>query len=163
MPAHQPKRSTFTPQRGVAAVEFTLIAVIMIVLLLGMLVFWRTFQTQQTVNRAAGDGARHALTLITNGTYPCTTSTSAKNRAQIQATVLAIIQQQIKQAGLDDANISVLNTLWNCPTSTTAIGTYSFNVKYTLPPLLQNGQSWLSEPDSLQINERIVVHFQSAT
>ena len=150
-------------QRGVAAIEFALIAIIMIVLLLGMLVFWRTFQTQQSLNRAAGDGARRALTQITNGVDPCKSSTGGQNQTLIQSNVLTIIQQQIKQAGLDDANVSVLNPMWDCPRSMASNGSFSFDVKYALPPLLQTSQNWVTEPDNLQIKERIVVHFPPAT
>lgn len=152
-------------QRGAAAIEFALIATIMVVLLLGLLVFWHAFQAQQTLNRAAGDGARHALALVTNTAAPCTGSNTASNRATVQATVQAIIRRQLRQSGMDDSQFAMLNPKWACPASTMpaspGIGTFSFDVEYALQPLLGGGNNWLAEPTRLRISDRIVVHFKA--
>lgn len=152
-------------QRGVAAIEFALIAMIMIVLLLGLLVFWRAFQMQQSLNRAAGDGARHALTLITN-TLPCIGSKdyTDKKRNAIQGAVQTAIAQNLTQSGLDAGLLQVdeFHWAWTCPEpgTTNTPGTFSFDVQYKLPSLLNGSDMWKFEPVSLGISERIAVHFQ---
>ena len=157
----------FTPsrrQQGVAAIEFALIAVVMVTLLLGLLVFWRAFQVQQSLNRAAGDGARSALTLITLSTPPCTGSSTAANRTTIQTMVRKVIEQHLEQSKLAASNFSMSGSAWTCPAPTTpptrGEGSFSFDVQYTLPPLV-GGNSWITEPAKLRISDRIVVHFST--
>lgn len=143
-------------QRGVAALEFALIATLMIVLLLGLLVFWNAFQTQQSLNRAAGDGARHALTLITSTSPPCDGSNAGSNRVVIQSTVQTTIRQHLTQSGLDANQFSMPSpATWDC-----SKGEFKFDVEYTLHPLLGGSSSWLAEPTKLHISDRIVVHFK---
>lgn len=152
-------------QRGVAAIEFALIATLMVTLLLGLLVFWRAFQVQQSLNRAAGDGARHALTLITDVRPPCTGSHTASNRSAIQDLVHKTITQNLTQSGLEPNSFTLSKSTWTCPPTTLpptrGSGSYSFDVQYALQPLLSSSNSWLAEPTRLQIGDRIVVHFQT--
>ena len=149
-------------QQGVAAIEFALIAALMVTLLLGLLVFWRAFQVQQSLNRAAGDGARSALTLITMSASPCNGNSTAANRTAIQTMARKVIEQHLEQSKLATSNFSMNGSAWTCPPATTpptrGEGTFSFDVQYTLPPLL-GGSGWISEPASLRITDRIVVHF----
>lgn len=49
------------PQRGVAAIEFAFVMVGLLLLLFGLVTFGVVLYTQQTLSRAAEDGARAAL------------------------------------------------------------------------------------------------------
>lgn len=146
-------------QQGVAAVEFALIAVLMITLLLGLLVFWRHFQTQQSLTRAAGDGARMALTLISSGIhYPCEIPQGGTNKVTVQNKVEKIIKDSLQKSNLTPAHFKLLNPQWKCPDTTA--GNFSFDVTYELPALLGADQDWLTELTTLKVENRIVVHFQ---
>lgn len=46
-------------QTGVAAVEFALLISILLTIFFGIFVYWHALQAQQSVVRAAGDGARY--------------------------------------------------------------------------------------------------------
>jgi hypothetical protein len=148
----------------VAAIEFALIALVMIVLLLGLFVFWRAFQVQQTLNRAAGDGARNVLTLISRGLYmPCSSNAAIQAQARTKLTEAArtVIRNNLENSGLSKDRFTMRNPRWlNCASSTAS---FSFDAHYQLPPLLGENDVWVAEPTTLQINERIVVHFPSGT
>lgn len=146
-------------QRGVAAIEFSLIAIFMVVLLLGMLVWWRYFQTSQILTKAAGDGARAAHTLVITGTAPCLVANADTNKTNIEARVEKVIRSQLTYSGLSETNFSISNKLWAC--SSKGAERFSFDVSYQLPSLLDN--NWLTEETSLNIKDRIVVHFPSKT
>ncbi|MHA7601554.1 TadE/TadG family type IV pilus assembly protein [Alicycliphilus sp. T452] len=135
-------------QRGVAAIEFALIAMLMLTLLIGLTVFWRAFQVQQSLYRAAGDGARHVLTLMTSGSGACT------NLAQVKSLVLPIITSYLNENRLSEEDFT-MSDLAPCACNASECST-SFDVQYRLLPLL-------GESTSLSINNKIVVHFPSRT
>lgn len=102
-------------QRGIAALEFALLALFVIVpVFLGSFVFWEVLQTQQVVTRATGDGARQAFRQLQSaraarpdGTYP--SDTQAFNTAAIQAriTVMAALRGQLGDAVDVDRRLTV--------------------------------------------------------
>ncbi len=147
-------------QQGTAAVELALIATLMVVLLLGLLVWWRYFQASQILAKAAGDGARAAHTLVITGTLPCVVANAQANKAAIEARVENVIREQLVHGGLSASGFSLTDKAWAC--SGTATERFSFNVSYRLPALL-GGSDWLAEPTTLSIRDRIVVHFPSRT
>ena len=132
----------------------------MIVMLMGMLVWWHYFQASQILSKAAGDGARAAHTLVITGTAPCLVANAATNQASIEARVENIIRKQLNHSGLADSHFSISNKSWAC--SSTGTEKFSFDVSYQLPPLL-GSSNWLTEPTSLNIKDKIVVHFPSKT
>lgn len=50
-------------QRGIAAIEFALVAMLFVVMLFGLSIFGQSFNTKQVLSRAATDGAR-AVSLV---------------------------------------------------------------------------------------------------
>lgn len=147
-------------QQGVASIEFALIAMCMIVLLLGLLVWWRYFQTSQILTKAAGDGARAAHTLVITGTMPCVVANATANKADIEARVESVIRAQLVYSGLAESGFSIFDKSWVC--SHNGVERFSFNVSYQLPALLGSSH-WLVEPTALNISDRIVVHFPART
>lgn len=147
-------------QRGTAAIELALIATLMVVLLLGLLVWWRYFQASQILARAAGDGARAAHTLVITGTVPCVVANAQANKAAIETRVESVIRDQLAYGGLAASGFTISDPSWAC--SSTGAERFSFNVSYRLPALL-GGSDWLAEPTTLTISDRIVVHFPSRT
>lgn len=58
-------------QRGIAALEFALLALfVMLPMLLGMAAFWDVLQTQQVLTRATGDGARQISRMLNRPRLP---------------------------------------------------------------------------------------------
>jgi len=145
-------------QRGVAAVEFALIAIVMVTMLMGLFAFWNVFQTQQSLHRAAGDGLRHALTIITGGTTPCSGANAALARATTQASVDAIIKKSLQNSGLSANSFRMTNPQWSC--TNTGAGNFSFDAQYNTPLLLSGDQGWIKYIKTLEIKEKMVVHFQ---
>ena len=154
----------FSRERGVAAIEFALIGLLMTAILVGLLVFWRFFEVRQSLNRAAGDGARGALTLITLSTPPCTGAKASANRSAIETAAAKIIRLNLEQSGLEASQFAMRNPTWKCPAASTPptrkSGTFSFDVSYTLPPLL-GSSSLIEEPNGTELSNRIMVHFQT--
>ncbi|MCW2812301.1 MAG: pilus assembly protein TadE [Friedmanniella sp.] len=117
VPGGPPRRATRTPStrsrhdRGAAAVEFALVAPLLLAMALGIMEFGRVFNTQTLLSAASREGAR---TMALQNS-----ATAARTSAKGAATKLA----------LTDAQISVSS----CPaavttpaTSTTVIITYNF-------------------------------------
>ncbi len=144
--------------QGVASIEFAFIAIFMVTLLLGLLVWWQYFQASQILTKAAGDGARAAHTLVITGTDPCLGANADTNKTKIETRAETVIKNQLNYSGLADSNLSISNKSWKCPNPGTK--SFSFDVSYQLPSLL-GGTSWLTEPISLNIKDKIVVHFPS--
>ena len=145
-------------QRGVAAIEFALIASLMIVMLLGMFIWWNYFQTSQILNRAAGDGARLAHSMVMTGTSPCLANAASANRKLIENQVTAVMHTQLKLAGLVESRLTLSDFQWIC--SAQGAESFRFNVQYQMPALLSNN-AWVAEPSSIHIQDKIVVHFPS--
>ncbi|WP_157667533.1 TadE/TadG family type IV pilus assembly protein [Comamonas serinivorans] len=150
-------------QRGLAAIEFALIAIVMVVMLLGGLVYWRAFQAQQSLTRAAGDGARAAHTLIAAGITHChpTPTTAAANKAAIQQRVTQTVSRSLQQSAMPGDVLQQLTVgalQWgSCPSG--GESSARFELTYTLTPLLGGNCSnaWFSEPCTL--HEASELHF----
>lgn len=150
-------------QRGVAAIEFALIAVFMLVMLLGLTVYWRAFQAQQSLTRAAGDGARAILGVLAVGVSdPCHPTKAAANRATIQLRVVQSVRASLERSDVPGTvanQLTVSPIQWQaaCPSSGT--GSASFELRYQLVPLFGTPGQWITEPS--QLYEKSVVHFAS--
>ncbi|RMX06319.1 pilus assembly protein [Corticibacter populi] len=149
-------------QRGVAAIEFAFIAALMALMLLGLLVYWRVLQAQQSVTRAAGDGARIVQNLI----YGALPGHDITVPASIQAAADDVVKRSLQHSGIPG------NPLQDT-TVTLTVGTDEarLNVSYRLPALFGNtdadprpiqlGHWALTEPASLQASA--LVSFTLAT
>jgi len=83
-------------QRGIAALEFALLALlVMLPLFLGISVFWEVLQTQQVVARATGDGARQVSRLLSRPPQPKADG-SLPNEAERLASAAARAQEAIR-------------------------------------------------------------------
>lgn len=89
----------FAVQRGVAAVEFALLLLLMVSLLFGLFVFWYVLQTHQTVTRATGDGARF-LQEIVFGSDVAMNPSQAGGRLLIEQRVTKVVHRSLEEAGL---------------------------------------------------------------
>jgi hypothetical protein len=140
-------------QRGVAAIEFAFIAMLMVVMLLGILVYWRAFQAQQSLTRAAGDGARTILGVVSAGMRdPC----KAESQPWILARVQQTVTESLAKSGIPGITSQPPSIAWQ--SECTANGVATFELQYQLPPLL-GGSGLLAEPS--QLAEKSVVHFAS--
>lgn len=142
-------------QHGVASIEFSLIALIMITMLIGMFVWWRTFQAHQSLTRATGDGARIAHSLISSGKqYPCVVKNFEDNQASIQNEVKQVILNSLKQSNMPgniDTDFQFSPEKWSC-----SPGRFEFHTSYNIPPIF-GGIGGLLEPE--KISERGVINF----
>ena len=140
-------------QRGIAALEFALLALFVIVpVFLGSFVFWEVLQTQQVVTRATGDGARQVLRMLqsssirnANGTVP-TTAAQMYSIAEGKAhdTIVATLTHQLTH--VPDVNSRLVVTLQ--PSGTDQL---TLNVSYTRPAVLggSGGMNFI-EPATLK-------------
>lgn len=160
--------STIFPcqQRGVAAIEFAFIAIFMVLMLLGILVYWRAFQAHQSLTRAAGDGSRAILGLVAMGTSdPChpTPAQATANKALIQKRVQDAVTQSLRQSampGTVSQNLTVSPIDWSaaCP-NVGGASTVKFQLTYKLPYLLETTSSLIGEPS--QLSEKSTVRLTS--
>jgi len=107
-------------QTGVAAVEFALVASIMLLLFMGIFVYWHALQAQQSVTRAAGDSARHVHGLFFASRFQ---NIDLRNEAQ------TVVEQSLRQSGLPldhltPQELASLVTLKQNPQDITLIVTY---------------------------------------
>jgi hypothetical protein len=151
-------------QRGMASVEFALIAVLLIVMLLGILVYWRVFQAQQSLTRAAGDGARAVLGLVDTNN-PCISSPAlaAAHRENIRSGLEQTVRRTLEHSsmpGLVSQQLTIGALDWSaaCPSSGST-STVIFHLSYQLPSLLGTPNPIIGELDRL--SEKSVVHFSS--
>lgn len=136
-------------QGGVAAIEFAFIVALMAMILLGSTMYWRALQAQQSVTRAAGDGARYVLGACLNGS----------TTAQLVADARQVIQQSLQVSGVPMDSKTA--------TQITLLPDYVLQVVHPLPPLFGSADSdgpaqpiglghWgLTEPVSLQATVNI--------
>lgn len=85
--------------RGVAAIEFALLLVLMLTLLLGLFWSWHVLQTYQTVVRATGDGARLLQEIVFSSDADMNPA-QASGRLLIEQRVTKIVHQGLEEAGL---------------------------------------------------------------
>lgn len=102
-------------QRGIAALEFALLALfVMLPIFLGVFVFWEVLQTQQVVTRAAGDGARQVSRLLnvprvpkSNGSLPSEQEFRASAAALVTDSVRASLRSHLGQDSAIDSRVTV--------------------------------------------------------
>ncbi|KKW68980.1 hypothetical protein AAV94_02140 [Lampropedia cohaerens] len=144
-------------QRGVASIEFAMIAALMVLILLGMLVYWRVLQAQQSVTRATGDGARIVQNLI----YGALPDYAITDPASIEAAAATVVQRSLAGSGIPGNPLQDTSV-----TLTVGESEALLRVTYRLPALLggsADGTSnaaglggWaLVEPATLQSRARI--------
>ena len=97
-------------ERGAVAVEFALLAPVLIMLLLGIMEFGRAYNAQITLSSAAREGVR----VMAIGNNPTAARTAAKNAA------VGL------QPALTDSNITI------SPTTCTTGAQMTFTITYTL-------------------------------
>lgn len=105
-------------QRGIAAVEFALLALlVMLPIFLGVFVFWEVLQTQQVVTRATGDGARQVSRLLSRprqpnaqGNLPTNEELVASATALAGDSVRASLRSHLGQSSALDSRITVALT-----------------------------------------------------
>ncbi|MEG0921600.1 MAG: TadE/TadG family type IV pilus assembly protein [Comamonas sp.] len=152
-------------QSGVAAIEFALIAALMAFMLLGIFVYWRVLQAQQSVTRATGDGARMVQNLI-YGTLPGYNISKQTDIRNIELAAADVVIKSLLNSGIPgDPKTSTSVAL------TTSTSQAQLNISYQLPPLFGNApgtpqtiqfSDWtLTEPLRLQANA--VVSFALST
>ena len=88
-----------TATRGVAAIEFALLLVLMLTLLLGLFWSWHVLQTYQTVVRATGDGARYLQEAVFSSDADMNPAQTS-GRLLIEQRVTKIVHQGLEAAGL---------------------------------------------------------------
>ena len=139
-------------QRGVAAVEFALIAGVMVMLLMGMFVYWRVLQAQQSVARATGDGARMVQHLAFGGMAGFNPAKPAERASILQATT-DVVNQSLTASGIPPGTAPTQVQIdWTSSQAT-------LSVVYMLPPVLgqglQVGSQTLGEPTRLEARSLI--------
>lgn len=100
-------------ERGAVAVEFAIVAPLLVMLLLGIMEFGRMYNAQASLSAAAREGVR--VMAISNN------ATAARNAAK--STALSL------QPGLADANITFKNL--DTPTSTTCAPGHRISITVT--------------------------------
>lgn len=152
------QRSPYRRQRGIAAVEFTLVALfVMVPLFLGIFVFWEVLQTQQVITRATGDGARQVSRMLNtaavkkpDGTFP--SSTEARNTA-------AVLAHASISAALRSHLGSDVGSRLSVDLQPSGADQLALNVTYARPALLgaAGGLNFI-EPQTLQARSFINGH-----
>lgn len=98
-------------QCGVAAVEFALVLLLMLLLFSGLLVYWQVFQAQQSVARATGDGAR-MLQELAQGSDPAFNVLETQGQVLIKQRVTSTVRGSLAGAGLQAADQTSVDILW---------------------------------------------------
>ncbi|XJC73811.1 TadE/TadG family type IV pilus assembly protein [Delftia tsuruhatensis] len=126
-------------QRGVAAVEFALIAGVMVMLLMGMFVYWRVLQAQQSVARATGDGARMVQHLAFGGMAGFNPAKPAERANILQATT-DVVNQSLTASGIPPGTAPTQVQIdWTSSQAT-------LSVVYMLPPCWARACRWAARP-----------------
>lgn len=152
-------------QRGVAAIEFAFIAALIILMLLGIFIYWRALQAQQSVTRAAGDGARTVQSLI-YGAVPGYEMAYLDDLVGLEKEASKVVRASLKGSGIpgspEKTNVSL--SITERPPLTKAI---QLSVSYELPAALGNSDeppkhkslgNWgLTEPANLKATALIPI------
>lgn len=119
---HARFRAHSRPQRGVAAIEFGIVLTALIVFLYGIATFGFVFYTQQTLARAAEDGARSIFALSS------TSQTDIEN-----AVYASLLDSLIFPAGIDSSRNGRLVWLKQAPVSITIDRQTKITIKVSYP------------------------------
>ncbi len=145
----QPRRL----QRGIAALEFALLALfVMLPLFLGIFVFWEVLQTQQVLTRATGDAARQVSRALhstripkPDGSYPSDT--------ELRNTTATLVRESINAALRSHLGSDAGNRL---TVELSGDGPMTLNVSYQRPALLGSaGGLNFIEPETIQAHSSI--------
>lgn len=119
--------------RGVAAIEFALLLVLLVMLLTGLFVYSILLQIQQSVTRATGDGARLLQHL----------SQKEFDQANLDQAVAMAVKRGIKDAGLADSVDIKVEINWSVAGQATLIVIYP-------NPILNRSWDWLPVLENLK-------------
>lgn len=89
--------------KGVAAIEFALLLVLLVIVLSSLFAYSMLLQTQQSVTRATGDGARLLQHLIHKGL----------DTDDLELKVIAAVQRGIEAAGLANSESTEVIFTWS--------------------------------------------------
>lgn len=106
-----PLQKWLRPQSGVAAVEFALVLLLMLLLFSGLVIYWQVFQAQQSIARATGDGARMLQELI-QGRDPAFNVLQMQGRALIEQQVGVTVRGSLLGAGLPESLQTSVQISW---------------------------------------------------
>ncbi|MPM55655.1 hypothetical protein SDC9_102452 [bioreactor metagenome] len=149
-------------QRGIAALEFAILALfIMVPLLLGVFVFWEALQTQQVLTRATGDAARQAFRYMQtqrirqpDGTIPTDSQMLESARINAHASISSAMSSHLGSAAGSAAEMESRISVTLQPAEEP--GQVVLSVVYARPPLLgSSGQGNFLEPDQLSASSLI--------
>lgn len=107
--------------RGVAAIEFALVMLLLLVILSGLFVYGLLLQTQQSVVRATGDGARLLQEIATPVKLQ-----NPSQRALVVQDVRSFVRRGIREAGLANSATTSVDVVWGT-------GQATLNVTYPNP------------------------------
>lgn len=116
-------------QAGIASIEFALIAAVMALMLLGIFMYWRALQAQQSVTRAAGDGARVVQNLL-YGTLPGYDIRQPAGSSNLRQAANDVVKKSLQDSGIPgdpQTDATVIVSTNNVQAQLT--------VTYQLPPL----------------------------
>lgn len=153
MPGARPVQSTPRgPQRGIAALEFALLALfVMLPMLLGLAAFWEVLQTQQVLARATGDGARQVSRLLNrprqpmpDGSRPTDAQMLARATELARGSIRATLRQHLGAGREVDGRLTVA-------LQATDAGHWTLEAAYARPPMLgtAGGLNFI-EPETLR-------------
>lgn len=156
---HAQTSSSRHTQHGLAALEFSILALfIMVPLFLGTFVYWEVLQTQQVVTRATGDSARQVMLLMQiprtrkpDGTVITEAEVLTNASSQVQQSIASALRAQVGDNDVNSNRVTVSitrygNTHW------------LLDVAYRREPLLGNpGGMNLLEPKTLHARSFIQI------
>lgn len=144
---HRPLRT----QRGLAAIEFALISVlVMLPMFLGLFVFWEVLQTQQVVTRATGDGARQTLRMLQAPRQKASNGNVMTNAEALNAAT-ALARQSIQLALQSQlSHLSDVEQRLSVTLNSAGDGQLVLNVRFVRPALLGSAGGFnIIEPEAL--------------
>ena len=104
------RQRTSFHSRGIAAIEFALLLLLMMALVMGLFWSWHVLQTYQSLVRATGDGARFLQEVVFSEDAEMNYRQSG-GRSLIEQRVAKIISRSLEEAGLDVTATKVQVTL----------------------------------------------------
>lgn len=83
-------------QRGIAAIEFALVAMLFVLMLFGLSIFGQSFNTKQVLSRAATDGAR-AVSLVA----------ADQNLTQMESAVRSVVVNSLLESDIAPKTLTI--------------------------------------------------------